>query len=246
MAFADRLIAVAKEPPASFFDDKFEVMKSGNHEPGVWEFCYERQIKYLKGIARPGSVVIDVGCGPEPVYGPQNDWYLVGVDPSLQSLRANSTMNLRIFGNAQKLPLAAESADIVTCFYSVHHMVGEYVSATRTNVSEAMREFHRVLRPGGSILVFDMSPWWPAWVSELALWNSARKVLGKRLDMFFWHWKALGKIASEQLNNCTFTTQLFRSSWMTMFPPIFSLPWLKVPRALYPLEPRVYHWTKRA
>jgi SAM-dependent methyltransferase len=240
--YIDHILMTRRDVPQSYFDDRYETMAQGNHEPGVWSFCYENQVNYLRNTVDKGAVVIDVGCGPAAVYGAQPDWYVIGVEPSLHSLRANVSVDLKVFGTADRMPLVNGCADVVTCFYSVHHMVGERVSDTTKNVAAAMKEFRRVLRPGGSIIVFDMSPWWLVWLAEKAGWNIARKVLGGKLDMFFWHWSALRDLGGEALGNVRFDTRTFNSPWHTTFPPVFSAPWFRLPRFLYPMGPRLYHW----
>lgn len=228
----------------SFFDDKFETMQAGNRDEGTWAFCYQQQTDYLKEATKPGSVVLDVGCGPEPVYGAQESWFLIGLDPSLASLKANKALNLKIHTTADKIPLASDSVDVIACFYSVHHMVGERYIDTKRNVIASMREFSRIVRPGGSIIIFDMSPLWPVWVIEKAAWNIVRRLLGSKLDMFFWHWKALSNIADSELKGWLFTTRAFRSRWTETFPPVFNFPRLRMPRLFYPMVPRSYHWIK--
>jgi SAM-dependent methyltransferase len=242
----DDILMIQQEPRESYFDARYETMDAGNREPGVWSFCYEKQVDYLRRVAKEGAVVVDVGCGPAPVYGAQSGWYLIGVDPSLQSLRANSHLDLKIFGTAEQMPLAQACADVVTCFYSVHHMVGDRVVDAEKNVAAALKEFRRILRPGGSILVFDMSPWWPAWLAQKATWNLARKVLGGKLDMFFWHWRALQALADGPLSDTELDLCSFDAAWNTTFPPVFSAPWLRLPRILYPMQPRLYHWRTRS
>jgi SAM-dependent methyltransferase len=243
VAWRDGILFVSEPSHESFFDAHFETMHQGNRDSGVWDFCYSRQVAYLEEALRPDAVLVDVGCGPAPVYQVRPNWYVIGVEPSVKSLKANQAVDLRILGTAKKMPIATSSVDAVVCFYSIHHMVGERISHTTENVRSALRECRRVLRRGGSLFIFDMSPWWLAWVAQRATWNIVRAVLGRKLDMYFWHWKALRNLATESLADCTFRTRVFRSRLSITFPPIFSLPWFKLPRALYPMAPRLYQWT---
>src|SRR5581483_2087834 len=135
---------------------------------------------------RPGSLVVDVGCGPALPYSRPPGVYIVGVDPSFESVRANKDVDLRIYGTAGKLPFNDGSVDAVVCLYSVHHMVGHARSRNVPIVREALREFGRVVKPGGDVLIFEIDPWWPFWVAQQALWDPARRLLGRSLDMHFW------------------------------------------------------------
>jgi hypothetical protein len=122
-------------------------------------------------------------------------------------------------------------------------MIGSNVRETRDNVAAAMSEFRRVLKKGGDLIVFDMSPWWPAWIAQLAMWNQARRRLGNKLDMFFWRASALQRTAAPALRDSRYASQSFPSSPFLVFPPVFSMPHLKVPRFLYPFDIMMYKWS---
>ena len=242
MQIRDGVVITGSIDAPSFFDQRFETMQTGNREPGIWSFCYDQQVKYLREALRTGDLLIDVGCGPDLVYAKEPGWKVIGVDPSLPSLKANAKLDLRVFGTAERMPIADASVDAVVCFYSVHHMVGKTIGRTTENVRAALTEFRRVVRLGGSIIIFDMSPWWPFWVAQKIAWNGVRKVLGDRLDMYFWRSTALTALGAEYMPGCRLVSGKFKSDWTTTFPPIFSLPRVRLPRVLYPLEPWLYHW----
>jgi len=52
------------------------------------------------------------------------------------------------------LPFADDSFDLVFCCEVLHHN-------NRRSMFEALREIHRVLRPGGSLLVMNEPLRWP-------------------------------------------------------------------------------------
>src|SRR5262249_62051383 len=52
-----------------------------------------------------------------------------------------------VAGDASALPFRDESFDIVTCRTAAHHFA---------DVAGAVRQIHRVLRPGGSLLLQDI------------------------------------------------------------------------------------------
>lgn len=238
----DGIVLSEREIPASYFDTRFQTMQKGNREPGVWSFCYEQQTRIAREAIRAGDVVLDIGCGPELCYERDPSWRLVGVDPSFASLKANDSLDFRVCGSAEALPLRSGSVDAIVCFYSVHHMVGSLVDENREKVSAAVAEFGRVLKKGGQLLVFDMSPWWPVNTFERLLWNNARRLLGPKLDMYFWHHTALEALVSNAMPGAALSSRKISVSPLTTFPPAFGIPALRVPRFLYPFDAMAYQW----
>jgi SAM-dependent methyltransferase len=225
----------------SFFDDKFTTMAQGHSEGGgEWELCYRKQVSFIEGFLRSGWAVVDVGCGPALTYRRRQDCLHIGIEPSLPSIKVNYALDLRLHGSADAMPLASHSIDAIICLYSVHHMIGRTVQENVDFVKRVFTEFGRVVKPDGHVLIFEMIPWMPMWIGERMLWNTAKRLLGSRLDMYFWADRALSQIAQTHLGASRKTC--FRSSPFLVFPPVFSVPWLKLPRFLYPLSPKLHHW----
>lgn len=117
---------------------------------GSW---YRRDALRRAGIGR-GSAVLDVGCGTgllareaAKLIGPTGR--LVGVDPSPGMMaQANLPQCRLVEGIAESLPVEDASFDFVTMGYALRH-VGD--------LQQAFREFHRVLRPGGTVLVLEIT-----------------------------------------------------------------------------------------
>jgi ubiquinone/menaquinone biosynthesis C-methylase UbiE len=226
-----------------YFDDMHRLMQQGNQSPAIWELCYAQQSRLLASMIRPRDVVLDIGCGPTVHFEKPADCVLIGVDPSFDSIRSNQKLDVRIFGGAESMPLRDQSVDRISLFYSIHHMIGQTVTDNAANVTAALRECGRVIRPGGTLAVFDMSPWWPVWQAQRVAWNRARKILADKLDMFFWRDTALREIAEDVFPNTQFEAETFSVSPFLVFPPVFSLPALKVPRFLYPFDIKMYKWS---
>ena len=141
------------------------------------------------------------------------------------------------------MPLRDGSVDRISLFYSIHHMIGQTVAENRDNVTAALRECGRVMRPGGTLVVFDMSPYWPVWQVQRLMWNQARKTLADKLDMFFWRDGVLQRLAEGAFPARRVETETFSVSPFLVFPPVFSLPSLKLPRFLYPFDIKMYKWS---
>ncbi|MCC7368893.1 MAG: class I SAM-dependent methyltransferase [Chloroflexi bacterium] len=226
----------------SFFDDRHEVMTEGNASEGVRCLCYERQAGVVEAMLKPGMIVLDIGCGPTLPYTKPADTYVIGLEASYESIRVNREVDMRVYGSALEAPLADRSVDLVLAYYAVHHITGTTVAQNRQNLMRTLRELGRVVKPGGELAIFEVSPWLPVWHAERLLWNTARKVLGPKLDMFFYAehvYEAAGRAA---LPPTAFSVQRFDTSMLSTFPPAFSLPWLQVPRFLYPFNVNLYRW----
>ncbi len=118
---------------------------------GQW---YRREALKQAGL-RPGMRMLDVATGTGllarealAIVGPAGA--LVGVDPSAGMLaewrRALGRDAAAMRGKAEALPVADASFDFVALGYALRHI---------PDVMMAFREFHRVLRPGGRVLVLE-------------------------------------------------------------------------------------------
>lgn len=109
----------------------------------------------LIGARRPlAPVIVDVGCGwgrsfrlLAEQFAPQR---LIGIDVEGAMLRqaratvAQQGLKVELMqGDTAALPLPDQSADIVFCHQTFHHLVDQ---------ATALREFRRVLKPGGLLL----------------------------------------------------------------------------------------------
>jgi demethylmenaquinone methyltransferase / 2-methoxy-6-polyprenyl-1,4-benzoquinol methylase len=118
---------------------------------GAW---YRRRCLLRAGL-RPGLEVIDVAVGTGllareivGITGRARD--VIGIDLSEAMLAtARRKLDIRLIqGMAEQLPFADESADFLTMGYALRH-VSDLVSA--------FREFHRVLRHGGTVVLLEIS-----------------------------------------------------------------------------------------
>lgn len=225
----------------SYFDSVFEVMRQSNREPGTWEIFYHEQVDLVTSMLRDTDVVVDVGCGPDILYR-KGKAFVIGLDASFESIRANQMVDVRLFSSAASLPLRDACADVVLCFYSIHHMTGKTVVENRSIVQQVFMEFRRILKPGARLLVFEVSPKRPFGLVETLSWNTARSALGPGLDMYFWQKRDLTKLGEETLPRAQLSVRDFTGSPLTTFPPIFSKQWFRLPRVLYPFQVCLYEW----
>ena len=226
----------------SFFDDRHAMMTAGNAQEGVRCLCYEDQAHVVEPLLKPGALVLDVGCGPTLPYTKPADTFVIGLEASYDSIRANRAVDLRVYGSALEIPLPDQTVDAVLAYYAVHHMTGRSLAENRKNLEAAFRELGRVVKPGGELLVFEVSPWRAVWLAEKLLWDTAKAVIGDKLDMCFYPADVYEGVGRTCLPHAEFSMQTFRSSLLSTFPPAFSLPWLAIPRFLYPFQVNLYRW----
>jgi demethylmenaquinone methyltransferase/2-methoxy-6-polyprenyl-1,4-benzoquinol methylase len=117
---------------------------------GSW---YRRNALQRAGLAA-GAQVIDVGIGTGLVarealalIGPSGR--IIGVDPSQGMMGEVSLPGVELVnGRAEALPQADASCDFLSMGYALRHIA---------DLSAAFSEFHRVLRPGGRLLVLEIT-----------------------------------------------------------------------------------------
>ena len=103
---------------------------------------------------RAGAQVLDVGIGTGlvarealKIIGPEGR--LTGVDPSPGMMGQVQLPGVELLtGRAEALPCADASFDFVSMGYALRHL---------SDLSAAFAEFHRVLRPGGRLLVLEIT-----------------------------------------------------------------------------------------
>lgn len=239
----DGIAIVLDVNQTSFFDDKYEIMRQGIVEQGAnWRIAVERQVALLEGHFAPGQVILDVGCGPHLAYKHPSDAFVIGLEPSVPSIRENHQVDLRVCGTATNIPLPDHSVDVAVAFYSIHHMVGSTIRENNRVVEKAFSELGRVIRPGGSLFVFEMTPWNLVAGLQRLFWNQARRLLGAKLDMYFRSRTSMFALGRLAFPDATLETIHYANPPFETFPPIFSLPWLRIPKLFYPLEARGYKW----
>ncbi|MDR3439968.1 DVU_1556 family methyltransferase [Telmatospirillum sp.] len=102
------------------------------------------------GAWQPGERVIDVGCGRGVTldYLRQCGLHAIGIDTSAQALRLAKTDELSVIqASGDDLPFDSDSLDgvLAECSFSL-----------LPDAAKALAEFHRVLRPGGRLVITDL------------------------------------------------------------------------------------------
>lgn len=117
--------------------------------------AYRKKVLRHVGV-REGSRVLDLACGTGQVAAAAlrlvgSTGEVLGVDPSQgMRLEAGRRRGIRVLdGKADRLPVPDAGFDFVTMGYALRH-AGDLVAA--------FREMRRVLRPGGKVVILEITP----------------------------------------------------------------------------------------
>ena len=150
----DRLLmvlAMRTEDEVGFFGREAERWESVRNEL----FGQEYLIPLLAQLLPKNLRIVDLGCGTGELVAhlAGAGQHVVGVEPepamlALAKERVQSFDNvLLVQGGLDALPLDPESFDLALCSLVLHHVA---------NLPAAFQEIHRVLNPGGRIIILDM------------------------------------------------------------------------------------------
>jgi demethylmenaquinone methyltransferase/2-methoxy-6-polyprenyl-1,4-benzoquinol methylase len=128
---------------------------------GVVEWGFLRSGSFYRRSAqgrhelKPGDHVLDVGCGTGlmaveamKILGTAEN--ITCLDPSEGMLAVARTKLPAKFvqGRAERMPFDENSFDFLTMGYALRHV---------TSLEATFREYHRVLRPGGKVLILEIT-----------------------------------------------------------------------------------------
>lgn len=147
------------EAKPAFVNELFN--KGAVHYDGIvdWGFLrsgsfYRRWVQKRQGL-KPGMRVLDVAGGTglvaveaAKVLGSAEN--ITCLDPS-EGVLAVAKIKLAatfVVGRAEQLPFPDNSFDFLTMGYALRHVL---------SLEEAFREYHRVLKPGGKVLILEVT-----------------------------------------------------------------------------------------
>jgi ubiquinone/menaquinone biosynthesis C-methylase UbiE len=102
----------------------------------------------LKQIVSAGDCILDAGCGTGKFFGMEfaknAGCQLVGIDLR-EDLSTNSGIDFGVRAELNRLPFSDESFDVVNCRLVIEHV---------DFPDSVLKEFYRVLKPGGRLAIF--------------------------------------------------------------------------------------------
>jgi demethylmenaquinone methyltransferase/2-methoxy-6-polyprenyl-1,4-benzoquinol methylase/phosphoethanolamine N-methyltransferase len=152
-------------PWASFYDLTVNLMTFG-------QIRRLRQMTVDHALLKPGEKILDVGCGTGGVTIPAKirvgeDGSAAGIDPAPEMIaiarrkasRAGLEIDFRV-GVIESLPFPDGTFDAVTSSLMMHHLPA-HVQV------RGLAEIKRVLKPGGRLLIADMTRPGPSFFEHL-------------------------------------------------------------------------------
>jgi len=131
---------------APWYDWAIRFMSFGS---GSW---YRREALKRVGVA-PGMKVLDLATGTGPVARAAAEVTgdpraVIGVDPSSGMLTSGRTASPKVQGKAEQIPVRSASFDALTVGFALRHFA---------DLRAVFEECHRVLKPGGRILILEIT-----------------------------------------------------------------------------------------
>jgi ubiquinone/menaquinone biosynthesis C-methylase UbiE len=138
--------AAGDQPDQAYFD----VMAANSDRHWWYRARWNLVAELLDGLVPPAATAIDVGCGTGEVLALLADagaQRIVGSDLSTDALgyaAGRAGGGALLVSRAERLPFPPACADVVVSLEVIEHLDSDIA---------ALREFRRVLRPGGTLLV---------------------------------------------------------------------------------------------
>lgn len=117
---------------------------------------YEAEVRFVSENAPPPGVVVELGCGWDPYTELVNKGHrLTAIDFSYESLRkvrADFDGLSLVCADANHVPVKDESTDLVIA-------TDELICCDSVTASQMLSEAHRILRPGGLLILEYDTKW---------------------------------------------------------------------------------------
>jgi len=138
--------------------------------PTIHDIYDDQLMPYIK----KSNVLLDAGCGKKGIMNKYKGRlkYSVGIDLSLLAIKMNDSLDSYVQGSLDRLPFRDETFDIIISQWAVEHI--EYPVV-------CFREFYRVLKKGGGIIIVTNSIYNPLMFFSSIFPDKIRDAIKKRL-----------------------------------------------------------------
>lgn len=219
-----------------FYEDPGVTVASGSGRAN-------RQLRMLAAVLARSSgpqVILDVGCGDGAATGMAQRLLgqpVVGIDWSMMALRQAQRHGISLIRgglDAPGLPIATGAADIVILSEVIEHLV---------DTDSAVEEIHRVLRPGGTLLL--STPNLAAWYNRGLLMLGVQPIFSEVSLRGIY-----GRPGSQVVGHLHMFTRRALTEFLTArgftCERVSGAPYHDVPRPLRPLDRLLCGWPSAA
>jgi len=117
-------------------------------------FTLDKQTLDLQNINIDGRI-LDIGGGGEGIIAQLCGDNTIVIDKRRDELEESPDIGIKIVMDACNLQFLDETFDNITCFYSLMYMDVGAAPCRPCPTDAALREAHRVLKPGGHLWIWD-------------------------------------------------------------------------------------------
>ncbi len=144
-----------KENYKNSFKDRFKGISENSLRAKLYRVRYDTVYEMIRFLP-PNMIILDAGCGDGVFLSKsfKSNKNIIGLDLSMKSLRqfkthieANSAQQKYvplINGDIESLPIRCNCLDTIVCIETIEHLI---------DVEKALKEFRRVLKPEGNLIV---------------------------------------------------------------------------------------------
>ena len=127
------------------------------NQAGIYRMCRKDYPDVLEELEKePFNDLLDCGCGTAPMltllHNKYPEKHYTGIDLTPKMIEVARSKKMAgvelVVGDCENLPFADDSYDVVICCQSFHHY---------PNVQNFFNSVYRVLRPGGRLILRDMT-----------------------------------------------------------------------------------------
>jgi SAM-dependent methyltransferase len=140
------------------------------------KFCRTQYQELIQRHVSPGKRLLDAGCGRYLEFSRElaGDVQVVGIDleTRLDTLNRQSPYGVR--GDLERLPFPSDYFDLVISRSVIEHL---------PDPPAVFREFHRVLKPGGKVILSTPNRWdYVSVVASITPYSWHRKMVSRVVD----------------------------------------------------------------
>lgn len=211
---------------------------------------YEEMFRRMSEINRTSSAtiqkmasghVISVGGlwpGATPDTVPENTT-VIDIASNMLELWSDFPVETKV-ADALDLPFESNSVGALVYPMVLHHLCEGTARDAREKVRQAFKEAERVLTPDGKLFIVDYEIWPPVYAVEIAMAPLTRRLLAtKDIPLVVMHSQRFYRRALQEAGfSKTERIETGENEHpFAMIQPVIGLPWLVVPRFVYPVNP---------